>query len=148
MDQYEEKALKDIEQYGCHILHVMEEGEYPGFSYSIGIEKTSSQPEIIITGLNQEVAHWIVNEYNNRVKAGEIFKPDEYYSGFLEGFDITFKEVSPEYYAEYFGWANWLYKGNNFKVLQFIYPDTSGVWPWDSEASADFKWFLPKLYAN
>ncbi|MFB9215684.1 DUF4262 domain-containing protein [Vibrio sinaloensis] len=148
MDKYEEKALKDIERYGCHILHIMEEDEYPGFSYSIGIEKTSSQPEIIITGLNQEVAHWIANEYNNRVKAGEIFKPDEYYSGFLEGFDITFKEVSPEYYAEYFGWANWLYKGNNFKALQFIYPDTSGVWPWDSEASADFKWFLPKLYAN
>ncbi|MBM4941730.1 DUF4262 domain-containing protein [Vibrio parahaemolyticus] len=148
MDQYEEKALKDIEQYGCHILHVIEDDEYPRFTYSIGIEKTSSQPEIIITGLNQEVAHWIVNEYNNRIKAGEVFKPNEYYSGFLEGFEITFKEVSPEYYTEYFGWANWLYKGSNFKVLQFIYPDTSGVWPWDSEASSDFKWFLPKLYAN
>lgn len=148
MDQYEEKALKDIEQYGCHILHVIEDDEYPRFTYSIGIEKTSSQPEIIITGLNQEVAHWIVNEYNNRIKAGEVFKPNEYYSGFLEGFEITFKKVSPEYYTEYFGWANWLYKGSNFKVLQFIYPDTSGVWPWDSEASSDFKWFLPKLYAN
>ncbi|MDN3685547.1 DUF4262 domain-containing protein [Vibrio sinaloensis] len=89
----------------------------------------------------------MVNEYNNRVKAGEIFKPDEYYSGFLEGFDITFKEVSPEYYAEYFGWANWLYKGKkNFKVLQFIYPDTSGVWPWDPEASTDFKWFFCLSY--
>ena len=41
MDQYEEKALKDIEQYGCHILHVMEEGEYPGFSYSIRSYKAS-----------------------------------------------------------------------------------------------------------
>ena len=94
MDQYEEKALKDIEQCGCHILHIMEEDEYPGFSYSIGIEKTSSQPEIIITGLNQEVAHWIANEYNNRVKAGEIFKPGEYYSDFLEGFDISISQAN------------------------------------------------------
>lgn len=29
MDKGEEKALNDIEEYGCHILHVMEEGEYP-----------------------------------------------------------------------------------------------------------------------
>lgn len=148
MDQYEEKALKDIEEYGCHILHVMEDDEYPGFTYSIGIEKTSGQPEIIVTGLKQEIAHWIANEYNNRVKAGEVFKPDEYYSDFLDGFEVTFKEVEQEHYSEYFGWANWLYNGNNFKVLQLIYPNTSGVWPWDSEAPEDFKWFLPKLYAN
>ncbi|MCE2029466.1 DUF4262 domain-containing protein [Sessilibacter corallicola] len=148
MDQYEEKALKDIEEHGCHILHVMEEDEYPRFTYSIGIEKTSGQPEIIITGLKQEIAHWIANEYNNRVRAGEVFKPNEYYSDFLEGFEVTFKEVAQEHYSEHFGWANWLYNSNNFKVLQLIYPNTSGFWPWDSEASEDFKWFLPKLYAN
>lgn len=44
MDQYEEKALKDIEEYGCHILHVMEEDEYPRFTYSIGIQKNTGQP--------------------------------------------------------------------------------------------------------
>ncbi len=148
MDQYEEKALEDIEEYGCHILHVMEEDEYPSFTYSIGIEKISGQPEIMVTGLKQEIAHWIVNEYNIRVKAGEVFKVGEYYSDFLEGFEVTFKEVEQEHYSEYFGWAKWLYKSENFKVLQLIYPNTSGVWPWDPEAPEDFKWFLPKLYAN
>ena len=148
MDQHEEKALKDIEDYGCHILHVMEEDDFPVFTYSIGIERSSGQPEIIITGLKQEIAHWIANEYNNRVKAGEVFKPDQYYSGFLEGFEVTFKEVEQKHYSEYFGWGNWLYKGNDFKVLQLIYPNTSGVWPWDAEAQEEFKCFLPRLYAN
>ena len=37
MDQHEKKALKDIEDYGCHILHVLEEDDYPAFTYSIGI---------------------------------------------------------------------------------------------------------------
>lgn len=148
MDQHEEKALKDIEDYGCHILHVMQEDDYPAFTYSIGIERSSGQPEIIITGLKQEIAHWIANEYNNRVKAGEAFKPDQYYSDFLEGFEVTFKEVEKKHYSEYFGWGNWLYNGNDFKVLQLIYPNTSGVWPWDSEAPEEFKWFLPRLYAN
>jgi len=64
MDKDEEKAINDMEKYGCHILHVMEEGECPGFSYSIGIEMSAGQPELIITGLKQELAHWIINEYN------------------------------------------------------------------------------------
>jgi hypothetical protein len=148
VDKGEEKALSDIEKYGCHILHVLEEGEYPRFSYSIGIQKNTGKPELIVTGLKKELAHNIINEYNRRVREGEVFLPDEYYDGFIEGFDVTFKEVEKKHYEEYFGWARWLYKGDNFKVLQFIYPSTSGIWPWNSEAPEDFTWFIPNLYAN
>ena len=148
MDKSEEKALRDIDEYGCHILHVMEDGEYPRFSYSIGIEKNTGQPELIVTGLKQELSHWMINEYNNRVKSGEVFKPNKYYQGFLDDFDVTFKEVEKKHYPEYFGWAKWLYKGDGFKVLQLIYRSISGAWPWNQEAPDDFTWFIPKLYAN
>ena len=43
MDEYEQKALDDIEKHGCHVLHVMEEDNYPRFTYSIGIEKNNKQ---------------------------------------------------------------------------------------------------------
>ena len=148
MDKAEEKALQDIEEHGCHVLHVMEEDEYPEFTYSIGIEQSTGQPEIIVTGLGKDIAHWMVNEYSNRVKNGESFKPGEYYSDFLEGFDVTFKEVEKKHYPEYFGWVKWLYKSDDFKVLQLIYPSTSGLWPWDENAPEEFTWFIPRLYAN
>ena len=148
MEQFEKKALKDIAEYGCHMLHVLEEDNYPSFTYSIGIEKTSHQPEVIITGLKQEIALWMVNEYNSRVKSGEIFEPGKLYAGFLDSFKVTFKEVEKKHYSEYFGWGHWYYKGNDFRVLQLIYPSTSGVWPWDKAAPEDFIWYVPKLYAN
>ncbi|MEO1081756.1 MAG: DUF4262 domain-containing protein [Pseudomonadota bacterium] len=148
MEKYEEKALKDIEEFGCHVLNVLGDDEGPGFSYSIGIERTSGQPELIVTGLKSELANWMVNEYNARVRTREAFQPGAFYSGFIDGFDVTFREVEEKHYADYFGWANWLYDGDQFRVLQLIYPSTQGFWPWDSEATADFKWFLPKLYAN
>ena len=148
MDKGEEKVLKDIEEYGCHILHIMEEGEYPRFSYSIGIQKSTCQPELIVTGLEQELAHWIINEYNNRIKAGEVFSPSEFYDGFVGDCDVTFKEVEEKHYHEHFGWARWLYKGNNFKALQLIYPSTTGVWPWEKDAPTGSTWFIPRLYAN
>lgn len=148
MDKFEEKALSDIEEYGCHILHVMEEDEYPRFTYSIGIQKCIGQPEIIVTGLKQELAHWIVNEYNSRVNAGEIFETGKLYKGFLGEFEVVFKEVEKKYYSEYLGWGKWLYKGDDFKVIQLIYPNTAGIWPWDENAPEDFKWFVPELYAS
>jgi hypothetical protein len=146
MDQSEQKALSDIKEFGCHILHVMEEDDNPSFSYSIGIQKISNHPEIIITGLKFEIAHSIINEYNNKVKSGENFITDKFYNDFLENFDVTFKPVNKKYFKEYFGWARWLYDGNNFKALQLIYPNVNGIWPWDENASSEFKWLIPTLY--
>ena len=148
MDVHEQKAIDDIEQYGCHILHVMEEDNYPGFAYSIGIESNTKKPDIIVIGLNKEVAHWIINEYSTRSKNGEVFQPMEYYDNFLEGFKITFVEVNKKHYKEYLGWGLWYNKGDDFKMLQLIYPTTSNVWPWDDNAPKDLLKYQPLLNAS
>ena len=67
MDAAEQKALEDIERYGCHILHIMAEGDLPPFSYTVGIERASNAPELIVIGLKQPIAHFVLNEYNRRV---------------------------------------------------------------------------------
>jgi hypothetical protein len=141
----DDKALADIEQYGCQILHVLEDESGPGFSYSIGIEKTSGQPELLVTGLKRELAHSIINQYNQRVRAGERFEPDRFYSGFLGEFEVMFRRVLREHYEEYFGWGRWLYKGDDFRVYQLIWPSTRGVWPWDPKAPHDYTYFIPIL---
>ena len=139
MDSGEEKALADIAEYGCHVLQILAEGDLPPFSYTVGIERASSAPELVVIGLKQPLAHFVVNEYNRRVRAGEQFSPGQFASGFVEGFDCQFREVHRSHYHEYFGWDIWLYGGNEFRVLQLVYPTTDGVWPWDTEAS---KWFV------
>jgi len=148
MDSSEEKALNNIEKYGCHILHVMEGDDHPNFSYSIGIEKTSQQPEIIVTGIDRDAAHGIINEYNSLVRSGREFSKDTLYDDFLEGYESQFKLVSKAYFKEYFGWASWLYKGDDYRVFQFVFPSKSGMWPWEENAPTEYTWFLPKLYEN
>ena len=145
MDPDEEKALDDIEKYGCHVIHVLEEDDLPPFAYSVGIQKTSGAPEVIVVGLKQEMAHFVVNEYNIRVREGEAFEPNRPYSGFIEGFDVLFKEVHKSNYKEYLGWDRWLYKGDNFSTMQMIYPTTDGIWPWDADADEWFKNQQPQL---
>jgi hypothetical protein len=116
-DAEDEKALSDIERYGCHVIHVLEEGELPPFTYSEGIQQTSGAPEVVVIGLKKPIAHFVVNEYNRRIRIGERFAPGKLYTGFLEHFDIQFVVADRSHYEEYFGWNRWLYRGNGFEVL-------------------------------
>jgi hypothetical protein len=145
MDAGEQKALADIDQYGCHVIHVAAEGELPPFSYSVGIQRSSGRPEVVVIGLKQHIAHFIVNEYNKRVQDGEIFNPGEEYSGLLEAFNVLVERVERSFYKDYFGWDLWLYDGSDFEVVQLVYPTTDGAWPWQESASAWFRTWQPLL---
>lgn len=145
MDDFDRKTHDDIERFGCSVIHVLAEDELPPFSYSVGIAKMSSSPEVVVVGLKQPIAHFVVNEYNRRVRSGEVFRPGGQYSGFLGGFDVVFEKVDLEFYREYFGYDIAFHKGTNFDVLQVVYPDTSGRWPWQPDASEGFRRWQPIL---
>jgi hypothetical protein len=147
MDEDDRKTLEHIEEYGCSVIHIAAEGDLPPFTYSVGITKTSSAPEAFVIGLKQPMAHFVVNEYNRRGRSGESFAPGNRYRGFLEGFEIEIHKVDPSFYQEYFGYNLWLYRGPNFAVLQLVYPNTSGIWPWEPEANDWFKAWQPILSA-
>lgn len=146
-DPEEAKALADIDAYGCHILHVLEEDGEPPFSYSVGIEFNSGAPELIVMGLKPELAQFIINEYCRRVRSGEVFQPGQRSSGFIEGFECQFGAVHAEHYREHFGWDIWFYDGLDFQVMQLIYPTVDGVWPWEVKASEWFRAWQPLLAA-
>lgn len=145
MDPGEQKALDDIAEYGCHVIHVLEEGDLPPFVYSVGITRSSGAPELIVIGLKRKMAHFVVNEYNTRVRAGERFEPGQRASGFIGGFDVEFRKVDRSHYREHLGWALWLNNGSDFETLQLVYPSTSGVWPWDPDANEGFRAYQPLL---
>ena len=98
-----------------------------------------------MVGLKSELSHFIVNEYNRRVVAGENFEPYKRYSGFIEGFECEIRPVHSSHFKEYFGYCIWLYKGQQFKVVQLIWPNTLGVWPWQPEASEWLRSWQPLL---
>ncbi|MBN9222222.1 MAG: DUF4262 domain-containing protein [Mesorhizobium sp.] len=138
-DGEEAKALADIEEYGCHILCVLAEEELPPFAYSVGIEHSCNAPEMVIVGLKPGLSQSIINEYCRRVRNGEQFSVGQRVSGFLGGgFDCVIGAVHPDHYLEHFGWDIWFYDGSDFRVIQLVYPTTSGIWPWDADAG---EWF-------
>ncbi len=142
------RALADIDLHGLHILNVGADGDLPPFSYSIGIEKSLGLPELIVIGLKPEVAQYAINECYAQMKTGARIVPGAYVEGLLGGgFKCYIGEMSPSRYKAYMGWALWLYKGNGFRAWQIVYPNTSGVFPWEPQTTDWFKNWQPILAA-
>jgi hypothetical protein len=136
MDESDRMLLAHIEEFGCHVISVSyPSDEHLQFTYSVGIQKSSGAPEVIVIGLKRELAAAIVNDYNKQVQAGARFSTNKLYEGFLEGFFVCFSLVPKTQYHDHFGSNLWLYKNDSFDVLQLIWPSTSGVWPWEPEAT-------------
>jgi len=141
----DQQVLSDIEQYGLHIVHVLADDKGPGFGFSIGLFHNFKHPEIIFIGLQQELIHSLVNDIGEAIKKGKRFEPFTYSPDILEGFDCYFIPVEQPNYKEYLGYARWFYKGDEFPVLQCIYPTVKGVYPWEDNWPVRIKNLQPIL---
>lgn len=146
-DESDRKLLEIIDEYGWHVTLVTGDDEEPPFAYSTGIFQLTGKPEIIVFGLPQDVAHFVVNEYGNRAKAGEALSAGGYYEDFLEGHPITFVETTEdERDKRYTTWSSWFYGDQPFPVLQLVYPDSqSGAFPWQPGYREEWHWHQPLL---
>jgi hypothetical protein len=118
VDPREAKCLAEIEKYGCHVIHVLEEDGLPPFTYSVGIQQSTGAPEAVVVGLKRELAHSVINNYHRRVREQGALAAGRLHSDFIEGFDCLLQKVHPKHYEEYFGWDIWLYKGDGFEVAK------------------------------
>ena len=136
------KALADIEEYGLHVINVMEDDENTPFTYSIGIEQSLGMPELIIIGLDSDVAQSVINECYRQMKEGGAIAPGARVAGLLGGdVECLIGDASSERVADYMYWASWLYKGQPFRAYQIIWPSTLGMFPWEPGAS---DWFIAR----
>jgi Domain of unknown function (DUF4262) len=142
----DKRVAADVEKYGCHVISVFDPDEKnPSFSYSIGIQATSGMPEAIVIGLSPKLGHSMINTYNKQVRDGVRFERATLYPGFLEDFSIYIEPAKPALLGEYTLGCTRFYKGDDYSVVQLIYPSTAGVWPWQKAASEWFKANQPLL---
>ena len=124
------RVVADVQKHGLHIIHVAAEAG-GGWSYSIGLFHTHRHSELVIVGLPSSTAQVLLNALGARVKAGERFSSGVRDGQVLTRYPVQFVTVPESAYRDHFGFANWFYRGAAFPVLQVVWPDRSGAFPWD-----------------
>ena len=144
-DEANKEILENIDKYGLTVRYVFDNKENFQFSYSIGLYKTYQHPEIIMIGLKQELMHIIINNLAEDIKNGKRYDAYSWSPDVLDGFECYFIEVDKANYDEYVGGNLWLYNGNEFPLLQCIYPTVKGIYPWEKEWPGNIKNLQPIL---
>lgn len=133
-DASEQKICADVAQHGCHIVTIPEDLEGPTYSFSIGLYLNFQHPEIVIFGLNQEVAATTINDIFVKVENGRQFQVGESSDEFFNKAKLAFVEFPPSAYHEFLGCARWFYRSLDYKfpVLQGVWTDKLGKFPWEN----------------
>lgn len=144
-DASEQKIIDDIAKHGWHCLKVLEEGDLPGFAYTIGNFESYKHPEFIIFGRQSDMAHQVLDLAVSGFKSGAIFDLSAPTDELLNGYPCIFIEVPESDYREHVGFCRWYYEGNKFPLFQIVWPTKDGKFPWHADAVDSFRACQPVL---
>jgi Domain of unknown function (DUF4262) len=130
-DRGDVKLLSDIKRCGWHVVYVGERTSSLGFGFSVGLSYSLGHPEILVIGLDYHNTVTLLNEIGSEVKRGTRFVPGVRYDGILIDYPFAFITVERKRNTELLGYACWFYQSDDFSVLQGIWPDTMGRFPWE-----------------
>jgi hypothetical protein len=133
LDDQERRFLQQIEEQGWFGTHVFDaEGDLPAFSYSTGFWLRHQKPELILFGLKNDIGHDILWDAYRDAEQGRSFSVGVRTSAVFGNADAYLFPVAKRHYPEHLGWSRWFYRGDEFPCFHLIWPDRSGLFPWEA----------------
>jgi hypothetical protein len=144
------KLAKDIERVGWVAIGVMptEDDPIDPFTYTLNLWRKFDHPELIVTGMRQEVAHSMIAGFISRIEQGDRFDTSLDHPKALQGqgdktYTAAIRPVTPTQRDEHLRFADWWNGGEDFPAMQIVWPDPAGLFPW--EDGYDRRYLQPLL---
>jgi hypothetical protein len=138
-----QKVVDDVAEHGWMCVHLRAEGHEGPYSYTVGLFRTYSHPELAVFGLSGEVAHQVLNNAVALIQQGHALDPSQPVSGLVEDCSCLLASVPVMELQRYFGICRSYYEGDRFAMLQIIWPTRQGQFPWDASSTAGFRAMQP-----
>lgn len=140
-DEYLRRVEAEIAERGWHVTVVE---DTPRYAHTTGLTRSFAHPELLVIGLPISSIAEVLDEVSKLVAGGAVFRAGEVSADIFEGLQATFRDVPLVSVLDYCVAATAFY-GLPPKVLQLIWPDANGHWPWDWRADARAKLQQPVL---
>jgi hypothetical protein len=122
MDDDERGIAWHVLSHGWSVIALPEEGEWPGWVYSVGLWHTFGVPEVCLFGLRVADMHHWVNEVGERVRAGLVPRPDTVVDDLLDGYPLVVRPVHPSWHLDLFAFGVGFYR-RPVPVVQLVWPE-------------------------
>jgi hypothetical protein len=168
-NQYETNLLEHIRRDGIHVTIVgaAEEDDDSAvelygnaFAYSVGMNYSFSEPDIIVVGLGFELMHSMVNGIRDFVASGNKLHDGMLIPELLVGYQCCLRVVTHSEQKANMRSCEWFYGTREFPAMQCVWPAAhpenaypeaqpeipGHVFPWTPGASLDFRRDQPLLF--
>ncbi len=149
LDEVEQRIVDDIAEFGWHLLSIHATADAPPFCYTIGLMHTLDHPEVILFGLDGNVAGKILNEIGEQIRSGRPFDQPGLYEGVLAHFACKMRPVSPRFHTDYLGYAMWhrrhVGQHGTLTAMQCLWPDKAGLFPDEPGFNSEIAHLQPLL---
>lgn len=128
LDQDEQRTIGHIEEFGLSVFHIKAGASSPGFSYTVGLFDTCGSPELIVVGLKEPMAHFLLNEAAMELRKGTNLSRGRHRE-LIGEVECEFRPVDLKWTRHLMNWTNWYYASEEVPVLQAVYPDLGNNFP-------------------
>jgi Domain of unknown function (DUF4262) len=112
----------------------------PAFAYTVGLEETSNRPELAVVGLSGDAASGVLGDFADHVMGGGEMPTEALFQGILPGgLACALLPVDLDRWGEWFAGLSDYYQHLPYRVLQLVYPDPAGRFPWDDDVNPDLR---------
>ena len=138
--------MHDVAGHGRHVVVV--EGA-PDIAYTVGLVHHLDHPELLMSGLPQDLMRSVLEEVSRRVLDGYPLVPGQIVEGALARVPLVVDELAS---AELLTWSRWFHR-RDLRAFQLLWPTPTGDFRWDSPEQpaawrvpverSDPEWTLP-----
>jgi hypothetical protein len=145
LSAHDAKLLETLEQWGWFVTKVAGGDGEPAFAYSMGLYENFLHPELIIFGLDLDVMHRLIDDAAKRIRRGHRYEEGRRYDDLLQVYPCEFRKVDPSRHNGLVNWAIWYYQSLPFPVVQLVWPDPAGLFPWEAGFDERYRERQPTL---
>jgi len=135
----------NIRMNGFGILYSF--AELPSYAYSAGIEQSWSHPELVIFGLDYDLSTLLITEAAKLIREGASYTGQNGHYR-IGGINVIFLEVPASSAKQYLHETTAYYGEKKFRVLQMLWADEQGRFPFEHQCSDEVKRRQPVLSAG
>jgi Domain of unknown function (DUF4262) len=99
-------------------------------------------------GLEQDLAHSVLNEAAKRLKDGLRLEDGHRERELLESVECEFRRIEQRWLWQAMGFAAWFNGSDDFPVFQVIYPDIENRFPWEEQFDKAWSDRQPLLFPH
>src|SRR5271165_3097105 len=125
----DDRIRESVRKHGWHAIGVKAKGREPQILYTVGLCATLEHPEIVVCGLQPNVAYSLVTDMIARIKSGRRYCEGTY-SDLIDGQVVAVRAVHQTHVLCRLGYAMAYYRHDRtshlLSAVQLLWPDQAG----------------------